>query len=200
MVVAPLGLLLTSVDWDPLVDADAAFSAELVESGRDGDVDVLRALTAIGGAPVRAAVLAPVAAWLAWRRRWRLVVFVVAGGALVGAVNELLKRVFDRPRPAFDAAVDASGFSYPSGHASGTAATATVLVLVFWPVLTRAGRCVSIVLAVVAAAVVGYSRVALGVHFGTDVVAGWCVGVAWVLLLAVALRVWPGQPAALTKP
>jgi undecaprenyl-diphosphatase len=55
------------------------------------------------------------------------------------------------------------------------AATATVLSLVFWPVLSRTGRWVLVMLAVVAAAVIGYTRIALGVHFVSDVVAGWCV-------------------------
>jgi undecaprenyl-diphosphatase len=66
----------------------------------------------------------------------------------------------------------ATGYSYPSGHASGTAAMVTVLVLVFWPVVSQARRWVFAALAIAAAAVVGYTRVALGVHFSSDVVAG----------------------------
>ena len=196
VVVLPLGLLI-SADWDPLIDVDVAISDELVVPGRGDEVDVLRFLTGGGDAAVRIVVLAPLAGWLAWQRKWRLLVLVVASGALIGAVNELLKSIFDRPRPSYDGTIEAIGYSYPSGHASGTAAMVTVLVLVFWPVVSEAWRWVLAALAIAAAAVVGYTRVALGVHFSSDVVAGWCLGVAWVLLLAVVLRVWPGQPDAL---
>jgi len=195
VVVLPLGLL-TIAQWEPLIEVDTAVSDELVVPGRGTDVDALRFFTEAGGGAVRVAVLAPLAGWLAWQRRWRLVLLVVAGGALVGGLNELLKEIFDRPRPSYEGTVGAAGFSYPSGHASGTAATATVLILVFWPILSRTGRWVLVMLAVVAAAVVGYTRIALGVHFVSDVVAGWCVGVAWVLLLAAVLEVWPRQRGA----
>jgi undecaprenyl-diphosphatase len=66
------------------------------------------------------------------------------------------------------------------------------VLVVFWPVLSRAGRLVLVVLAAVGVAMVGYTRVALGAHFASDVVAGWYVGITWILLLAVVLRVWLG--------
>ncbi len=196
LVVIPLGLLIQA-SWGPLIAVDVAVSDELVIPGSGTDVDVLRLLTNVGGSTVRLVVLAPLAGWLAWQRRWRLVAFVVAGGALIGGITELLKSIFDRPRPSNDGTIGAIGFSYPSGHASGVAATATVLVLVLWPVVSRAWRWVLVAAAITAAVVVGYTRVALGVHFASDVVAGWSVGIAWVLLLAAVLRVWPGQPGAL---
>jgi membrane-associated phospholipid phosphatase len=196
LVVIPLGFLAQS-GWEPLITADVAISEELVVSGRGSDVDFLRFVTAAGSSAFRVVLLVPLAAWLAWRRQWRLVVAVVAGGALIGGVNEQLKVIFDRPRPFYEGAIGASGFSYPSGHAAGIAAMATVFVVVFWPLLSRSGRQLVVVLAIGIVAGVGYTRVALGVHFTSDVIAGWCVGVAWVLLLAVGLRVFPGQPGAL---
>jgi membrane-associated phospholipid phosphatase len=199
LVVILLGLL-SLASWGPLIAADVAVGDELVMPGSGTDVDALRLLTNVGGSTVRLVVLAPLAGWLAWQRRWRLVGFVVAGGALIGGMTELLKSIFDRPRPSYDGTIGAIGFSYPSGHASGVAAIATVLVVVFWPVVSRALRWVLVVVALTAAVVVGYTRIALGVHFASDVVAGWCVGIAWGLLLAVVLRVWPGQPGALPTP
>jgi membrane-associated phospholipid phosphatase len=196
LVVIPLGFLAQS-GWEPLITADVAVSEELVVAGRGSDVDFLRFVTAAGSSAFRVLLLVPPVAWLAWRRQWRLVVLVVAGGALIGGVNEQLKVIFDRPRPSYEGAIGASGLSYPSGHAAGIAAMATVFVVVFWPLLSRSGRQLVVVLAIGIVAGVGYTRVALGVHFTSDVIAGWCVGVAWVLLLAVVLRVWPGQPGAL---
>jgi membrane-associated phospholipid phosphatase len=196
LVVIPLGLL-AQAGWEPLIAADAEISDQLVMPGRGTDVDALRFLTAAGSATVRVAVLAPLAIWLAWQRQWQLVAFVAASGALIGGMNQILKSIFDRPRPSYDGTIDASGYSFPSGHAAGIASAVMVLVVVFWPILSWPWRRITIVLAIGLAFVVGYTRVALGVHFASDVIAGWCVGVASVLLLTVVLQVWPGQPGAL---
>ncbi len=198
LVVIPLGFL-AQAGWEPLITADVAISDELVVAGHGSDVDFLRLVTAAGSSAFRVWLLVPLAAWLAWRRRWRLVVLVVAGGGLIGWVNEQLKVIFDRPRPSYEGAIGAVGFSYPSGHAAGIAAMATVLVVVFWPLLSRSGRQLVVVLAIGIVGAVGFTRIALGVHFTSDVIAGWCVGVAWVLLLAVVLGVWPGQQHALHR-
>ena len=196
LVVIPLGLL-SEVGWAPLNHVDLAVGGELVVPGRGTSVDILRVLTAAGLPMTRLLVLTPLAGWLAWSRRWRLFALVVVGGALVGPLNLLLKAIFERARPSYDGTIALGGFSYPSGHAASTAALGTILLLVFWPLLSRAGRLVLVVLVIVGVAVVGYTRVALGAHFISDVVAGWSVGIAVILLLAVILRVWPRQPDAL---
>lgn len=193
LVVIPLGLL-ARVGWAPLIGVDLAVSDAMVVPGRGIGVDILGVLTA-GGLPMaRLLVLGPLSVWLAWRGSWRLFWLVVIGGLLVGPLNYVLKVIFDRPRPDYDGTIEMYGLSYPSGHAAGAAAVATILVVVFWPLLTRAGRLRLVVLAIVGAAVVGYTRIALGAHFASDVLAGWSVGIAWILLLAVGLRVWLAQP------
>jgi membrane-associated phospholipid phosphatase len=116
LVVVPLGLL-ARVGWDPL----------------------------IGSAWTRLFVLGPLAVWLAGQRRWRLFWLVVVGGALVGPLNHVLKVIFDRPRPDYDGTIEMYRLLYPSGHTAGAAAVATILLLVFWPVFSRAGRLVLIV-------------------------------------------------------
>jgi undecaprenyl-diphosphatase len=196
VVVIPLGLL-AHTGWAPVIEVDQAISDELVVSGRGIGVDILGVLTA-GGLPMaRLLVLGPLSVWLVWRQWWRLFWLVVVGGALVGPLNHVLKVIFDRPRPDYDGTIEMDGLSYPSGHAAGAAAVATILLVVFWPLLSRAGRLRLVVLAIVGAAVVGYTRVALGAHFASDVLAGWCVGIAWILVLAVVLRVWLAQPDTL---
>jgi membrane-associated phospholipid phosphatase len=198
LVVIPLGLL-ARVGWAPLIHVDVAVSDALVVPGRGTGVDALGVLTA-GGLPMaRLLVLGPLSVWLAWRQWWRLFWLVVLGGLLVGPLNHVLKVIFDRPRPDYDGTIEIYGLSYPSGHAAGAAAVGTILLVVFWPLLSRAGRLALVVLTAVAVTVVGYTRVALGAHFASDVVAGWCVGIAWVLLLAVVLRVWLGLSGSVTR-
>jgi membrane-associated phospholipid phosphatase len=109
-----------------------------------------------------------------------LLLTVVSAEQLV----QLLKQFFDRPRPALaeSALTTPHTSSFPSGHASNAMAlTAALLVLLWstrwrWPVV---GSGAVYVLAV------GVSRIYLGVHFPSDVVAGWCFGLAWVGALAL---------------
>jgi membrane-associated phospholipid phosphatase len=195
LVVILLGVLIRA-HWGPLMEVDFTVSDELVVPGQDSEVYLLRALSAVGRFEVRLFVLGPLAVWLGWQHRWRLVALVVIGGALIGPFNEVLKVIVERPRPSYSRTIEVHGYSYPSGHAAVSAALATILVLVFWPLLSRAWRGVLFALAAIAVVAVGYSRVALGVHYTSDVVAGWCVGVGWVLVVAVLLRVWPDRFAA----
>lgn len=107
---------------------------------------------------------------------WAAIAFV--GIHLV--VTPLLKEAFDRPRPDEGSAVPLpSSDSFPSGHASGAVVTfgvLTVLAVERWPRRER----VLVSVAAVGVVLVGASRVALNVHYVSDVLAGWCLGLAWL--------------------
>jgi len=118
-------------------------------------------------------------AGLLWRRRWRDATF--AATALGGAalLNLGSKQLFQRVRPdLWESIAPESTFSFPSGHAMGAMALALTLVLLAWP--TR-WRHLVVLLAIVFVALVGISRVYLGVHFPSDILAGWCAALVWVL-------------------
>jgi membrane-associated phospholipid phosphatase len=119
--------------------------------------------------------------WLARRGSWPLawwVAVTMAAGGLLGAV---LKLLVGRHRPALlDPVARASGYSFPSGHALNNALGAAVFVLVLLPLvrrrpLTRAGLWAA---ATAIPLVTGVCRVLLGVHWTSDVVAGWLLGLA----------------------
>ena len=108
---------------------------------------------------------------------WLLLVAVFGGIALV----DVLKAVFARPRPDFEFhAARVFTASFPSGHASLSA----IAYLTMGALLARAqsstmiGR-YFIVLAALLTVLIGVSRIYLGVHYPTDVLAGWCIGLAW---------------------
>jgi undecaprenyl-diphosphatase len=112
-----------------------------------------------------------------------LTVLAIGGGSLF---SSLLKSGFDRPRPDLvPHAVEVYSASFPSGHAM--LATVTYLTLGALVARVQSSRRVQIYLllwAVALSLLIGASRVYLGVHWPTDVLAGWCIGTAWAVLCA----------------
>ena len=111
-------------------------------------------------------------------RRWREATF--AGVSLGGSalLNMATKQFFQRDRPAlWESIAPEHTFSFPSGHAMGSATLAMVVVLLCWH--TRF-RWPAVVLAALFALTVGASRIYLGVHYPSDILGGWAAGIAWV--------------------
>jgi undecaprenyl-diphosphatase len=109
-----------------------------------------------------------------------LVAVSVIGGLLI---SNTLKTVFDRARPDIPTDVRVFSASFPSGHAMLSAVTFLTLgaLLAQGSADTRVKAYIA-VLAIILTVAVGMTRVYLGVHYATDVLAGWCVGSAWALL------------------
>lgn len=123
------------------------------------------------------------------RRRARAAVFVVA--ATVGAwfVDNALKALVDRERPPLaEPLASASGASFPSGHAMTSAAAFGALLIVVLPLVPAAKRGLVVGAAIALVVAIGVTRVALGVHWPTDVLGGWVGGVAWLLACRATLR------------
>lgn len=131
--------------------------------------------------------------WLARRRAWPLVVWVAATMTAGGVLGVVLKLLVGRHRPdLLDPVARASGYSFPSGHALNSALGASVLLLVLLPVLPRL-RAALWTAAIVLPLVTGLSRIGLGVHWTSDVVAGWLLGVAVPAATATAYLRWSGR-------
>ena len=205
LVAVPFGLLLFLVEdnWRPLVRIDGGVRDDLhtVALHHDGLVSALKVLSTIGSAVVYVPLFAAVAAWLAWWQRLpRLALFVVVTTAGSALLNSLVKLAVDRARPVLDDPVaHAAGMSFPSGHAQSAMVAASVLLLVFLPLLRGAWRWVAVGAAVVFVLAIGFARVTLGVHYVSDVLAGYALGAAWVAAVVAAFNAWRrerGRPAA----
>jgi len=146
-----------------------------------------RDITALGGTAVLVLLTLAVLGFLLLSRRWGAAVFVtlsMLGGTLL---SNALKSAFDRPRPDLvPHAVEVSSASFPSGHAMLSAvAYLTLGALVAEVLPQRRFRVYLLLCAVFLTLLVGTTRVYLGVHWPTDVLAGWSIGAAWALMCAL---------------
>lgn len=154
-------------------------------TARDGDIGrhltpLMRLATAIGDTIGRLAILALVLPALLWLRRrgdalW--LALMMAGGT---ALNLILKKIFAAPRPDLLPHLDiVHSYSFPSGHAAGN-------MMMFGALAMLARRRGGYWAAGMMIALIGASRVWLGVHWPSDVTAGWIEGLGWLALC----RVW----------
>lgn len=164
-----LGLLLWAA-----APADLALHHALQLDRQDGWVRRVVWFTALGGLLVMGPVALAAVAWLGWRRRWRVALWLFATVASGRLVVEGVKLLAHRPRPpAIDRLEWVTSWSFPSSHSAGTTMTCAALALLW-------GRREGWIAALAVAAAIGWSRAALGVHWPSDVLAGWGFGLAWV--------------------
>lgn len=182
-ILAVAGFVL--VAYTSIVSGDAGptpgdmTAIEVVESLRTGWlVDVAKAISALGSLVVVLALAALCGVILAARRRWAELGVLAIGLALTFVGVHEIKDAVDRPRPD-GGLVDASGSSFPSGHAAYATFyvwLAVTIVMRLRPGMTR--RAAVVAAGIALTALVGLSRVYLDVHYLSDVNAGWALGAA----------------------
>ena len=147
------------------------------EAGRD--------LTALGGVTTITLITAGVTLFLVFRKQWKGAMFVlvsVLGGL---AISLLLKEFFNRDRPAlFDHRSHTMTASFPSGHSSNSAVAYLTMAILLAKLVDRPTmKAYIFAVGLLIPILVGFSRVFLGVHWPTDVIAGWLLGLAWGLIV-----------------
>jgi membrane-associated phospholipid phosphatase len=156
------------------------------------------AVTHLGSTAAMAVLAVVVGVRLWFTRRRADAVFVIAAMAGAQLVFRGLKLLLDRPRPPEDdRLVHAVSESLPSGHATTAVVVIGTLVVLAWPRRTPAVRAVMVAAATLWVGAVGLTRIYLGVHWFSDVVAGWLVGAAW---LALCVAAWSWWRARVTTP
>lgn len=151
--------------------------------------EAVRDVTGLGSISVLSIIVIIVFAYLLLvgkaRTGWFMVFAVVSGTA----ISTVLKILFDRPRPELTGVARVFTSSFPSGHA----AVSAVVFLTLGAILAQASperrlKVFYLTVAIVLTLLVGVSRVYLGVHYPTDVLAGWSIGAAWALLCTSAAQ------------
>jgi len=146
-------------------------------------LDLLKFMSAVAEPELRVtgAVLLVLALLLA--RRWRVALFVFVATAVGAAMCSLVKALAGRARPDLLTHLDSFGsYSFPSGHAWNGTIFYGEVALVAALFLPKHWRIPAVTLGVLAAFLTGWARIALGVHWPSDVLAGWIGGGAWLLL------------------
>lgn len=161
------------------VEADALRAMALRE-GRSPDwvISLFQWVTWGGDASQRSIVMIAAGGWLLWKQRVRAALIMVIFPSVAGATSSILKQLYARARPDVVPHLDTFGnLSFPSGHATN----AMAILLLAGLLLPSRHRGIWLCLALAGAAAIGLSRNLLGVHWPSDVVAGWLWGAGFAL-------------------
>src|SRR5215469_10724195 len=193
-------LILVRLRWAPLeaADHDAAAGINGLVAGNAALVSVVKAVTWLGSNGVLWTVVGAATVILAIRRRWRLAAYLLVTGAGALILDPVLKSLVGRLRPVVAHPIaHGTGNSFPSGHSLGSMVCYGALLLVFLPAARGRWRSAFITVIAVLVALIGISRILLGVHYLSDVLGAWALGITWLGVTAFAFeltRITAGHP------
>jgi undecaprenyl-diphosphatase len=152
--------------------------------------EIARDITALGGLAVLTFFTAAVSGYLYLERRYRMLAFLLIAVGTGSGISFGLKTLFARPRPdVVPHLAEVYTASFPSGHSLMAAVVYLTLGILLAAILPRRRLKLYVLsLAIILTGLVGLSRVYLGVHYPTDVLAGWAAGLVWALLCWLAGR------------
>lgn len=196
------GMWLTAVLADGVSDgrtqeADLRILMALREEGDPANPigppwveEMMRDFTALGGTGILTLIVIAVTLYYLIQRRYKemLILVTAVGGAYL--LSFFFKGLYDRPRPEFIPAGEYSyTASFPSGHALLATATYLTLGIIVTQLMTRNRlKAFVLLLAFFVMILVGFSRMYLGVHWPTDVLAGWIIGSVWAIICWLVVR------------
>lgn len=168
---------------------DTAVTALFRTSGTDTVIgplwvqEAVRDFTSLGSFTILGLIVIASTVYLLLQRKVATAVFLVISVVAGTVISNVLKQTFNRPRPDVEASLTVFTASFPSGHA----ALSAVVYLTLGALLSQSARSPVIKgyfigLALVMAFLVGVSRIYLGMHYPTDVIAGWSLGLSWAMI------------------
>ena len=184
-------LVLVRLQWAPLESADHGAAARLnsLVAGHAMVVSVVKAVTWLGSGGVLWTLIGLAVVALSIRRRWRLAIYLLVTGAGALVLDPVLKALVGRLRPVVAHPIaHGNGDSFPSGHALGSIVCYGALFLVFLPATRGVWRRVLAAVIATLIAAIGVSRLLLGVHYISDVLGAWALGITWLGVTAFAFE------------
>lgn len=141
------------------------------------ETDFFLQLTILGNTPVQLAIVLLSSIILYFKKWYSEAVFMMGNGALAAIAIAGLKRLYQRPRPSLTHLTYADGFSFPSGHSLGSMVILGVILIIIHQRLKHKQLKISLqILLSTTIFLIGLSRIYLGVHYPTDVLAGFTLG------------------------
>lgn len=185
-------LVAVRLQWVPLesVDHDSAADINSAIAGDKTLITVIKAITWLGSSGVLWTVTLATAVLVALRKRWRLAAYLLVTGAGALIMDPVLKSLVGRARPVVAHPVaHGTGNSFPSGHSLGSIVCYGAVLLVFLPAVRPGAWRRAFVAGITALiALIGISRVLLGVHYLSDVLGAWALGITWLGITAFAFE------------
>ena len=204
--LAALGLVLVFAAWRfidtiedmhseaGLIAADHATYLAFQHARHPWLDQVMITITELGDQLVVIAVAVAVAAWLAWQRTWRTLIFwlvAVAGGSII---NTAIKVEMHRARPGDMHYAGWSSFSFPSGHSTTNTVLYGFLAIIIMRLVKPAWRLAVAAGVVVLVAAIAVSRLYVGAHWLSDVIGGLTFGSLWLALLGLVYLYRQAEP------
>ncbi|MFE1597036.1 phosphatase PAP2 family protein [Nocardia sp. NPDC058705] len=199
-LIATAAVLITVLTWEVttgVTTMDIRVLDWMIAHRGEALTDIATVITDLGDTLSMVILAAVTIGWLALRRNLPLAALVAVTSMGAGVLVWVIKRLVGRHRPPeASRLVFEPSLSYPSGHTLGSTVVVGIVAIVLIPQLTKHWiRLAATVLAVAFPAAVGLSRIYLGVHWTTDVLAGWIIGLLWLVLCVTAFtRMWCPQP------
>ncbi len=196
LVAIPFAWLVVEVTSDDDVvefDLAAAETAFEIKQRMPWVTEVLDAISLLGHPIWFWVLIGSVATYLWLHHRRRLVAFLLTSTLGGSIINTAVKIAVDRPRPTYAdpaAMTYQEGKSFPSGHAMSSTIAYGALLLIFLPLIPRRYRKWAVGAYVLLEAMIGLSRLGLGVHYISDVAGGYLLGLAWLTASTAAFSIW----------
>ena len=180
-----LGVLEDVATGDPLVEVDVIVHGVLQQIRTPRMDSVMVATTELGDVQVLLPVIVAALAWLVWRGAWRTCLYWLAAVGVAEVLVKVLKVALHRSRPGlFYDGVES--FAFPSGHTTMSVVAYGFLAFLVCRSLSAPVRLLIATSTALGIALIALSRLYLGVHWASDVIAGTSFGLAWVGALAMA--------------
>jgi membrane-associated phospholipid phosphatase len=192
----PFALLLIQVtSRGPMVRHDRSVSQALFQLKAHYPLlsKVFNVASFLGFPPWFWVLIGGVTVYLWVRGLKRLVAFLLSTTIGGSVVNTIVKESVDRPRPTFrdpGAVTFQTGKSFPSGHSMSSTIAYGALLLIFLPLIPRRWRVAAVIGTVVLVLSIGIARLGLGVHYVSDVLGGYALGLAWLIASTAAFSIW----------
>ena len=177
--------ILEDVYANEIHEFDSQFYTAVSYFISDGFTNIVKIITNIASVPV---IIVVTLISIIWIKDKKINIAIVSNLVIITALNQLLKRIIARPRPIEHRLIDETGYSFPSGHSMVSAAFYGFLIyLIYKNVKNKYLKWGLIAILSLLIFLIGTSRIYLGVHYTSDVLAGFLVAISYLIIFITAI-------------